>query len=67
MAQMVKNIYACNVGNLASIPGSGRFLGEGKSYPSQYSCLDNSMDRGAGSPWSPKELDLTERLTLSLS
>ena len=38
------------------IPGLGRFLGEGKSYPHQYSGLENSMD----SPWSWKELDMTE-------
>ena len=30
-----------------SIPGSGRFPGDGNSYPLQYSCLKNSMDRGA--------------------
>ena len=29
------------------IPGLGRFLGEGNGYPLQYSCLENSMDRGA--------------------
>ena len=29
----------CNVGDLGSIPGLGRFLGEGRSYPLQYSCL----------------------------
>ena len=35
---------ACNVGDLGSIPGLGRSPGEGKSYPLQYSGLDNSMD-----------------------
>ena len=30
-----------------SIPRSGRSPGEGKSNPLQYSCLENSMDRGA--------------------
>ena len=29
------------------IPGSGRFPGEGNGNPFQYSCLENSMDRGA--------------------
>ena len=29
------------------IPGLGRFPGEGNGYPLQYSCLENSMDRGA--------------------
>ena len=28
---------ACNVGDLSSIPGLGRFPGEGKGYPLQYS------------------------------
>ena len=39
--------YAYNAGDLASIPGSGRFLGEGNWYPFQYACLENPMDRGA--------------------
>ena len=30
-----------------SIPGSGRSPGERNGYPTQCSCLDNSMDRGA--------------------
>ena len=38
---------AFNAGDLSSIPGSGRFPGEGKGCPLQYSCLENSMDRGA--------------------
>ena len=38
---------ACNVGDLSSIPGSGKPPGEGNGYPLQYSCLENSMDRGA--------------------
>ena len=29
-----------------SIPGSGRSPGKGDGYPLQYSCLENSMDRG---------------------
>ena len=29
------------------IPGSGRSSGGGNSNPLQYSCLENSMDRGA--------------------
>ena len=29
--------YTCSVGDLGSIPGLGRFLGEGKGYPLQYS------------------------------
>ena len=53
---------ACNSGDLGSIPGLGRFSGEGNGrccycevegegegngYPLQYSCLENSVDRGA--------------------
>ena len=37
---------ACNAGSLGLIPGLGRFLGEGHDNPFQYSCLENSMDRG---------------------
>ena len=36
-----------NVGDPASIPGSGRFPGEGNGNPLHYSCLENSTDRGA--------------------
>ena len=36
-----------NVGDLGSIPGSGRSSGEGNGNPLQYSCLENPMDRGA--------------------
>ena len=45
VAQMVKNL--CNTGDLDLIPGSGRFPGDGNGYLLQYSCLENSMDRGA--------------------
>ena len=38
---------ARNAGDLGSIPGLGRSPGEGKGYPLQYSCLENSTDRGA--------------------
>ena len=34
----------CSVGDLDSIPGLGRFPGEGKDYPLQYSGLENSTD-----------------------
>ena len=33
-----------NVGDLGSIPGSGRSPGEGNGKPLQYSCLENPMD-----------------------
>ena len=38
---------ACNTGDLGLIPGSGRSSGRGNGKPLQYSCLENSMDRGA--------------------
>ena len=38
---------ACNVGDQGSVPESGRSPGEGNGYPLQYSCLENSMARGA--------------------
>ena len=39
-------VSACNSGDLGSIPGSGRSPGKGNGNPLQYSCLENSMDRG---------------------
>ena len=41
VAQMVRNLLAMH-----SVPGLGRFLGEGNGNPLQYSCLENFMDRG---------------------
>ena len=37
----------CNAGDPGSIAGSGRSPAEGNGNPLQYSCLENSMDRGA--------------------
>ena len=37
----------CNVGDMGSIPGTGRSLEEGNGKALQYSCLENPMDRGA--------------------
>ena len=45
---------ACNAGDLGLIPRLGRSLGEGKSYPLQYSGLENSMDgivHGVAKSW----------------
>ena len=38
---------ACNAKDLGSIPGLGRSPAEGNGNLLQYSCLENSMDRGA--------------------
>ena len=38
---------ACEAGDLGSVPGLGRSLGEGKKNPLQNSCLENPMDKGA--------------------
>ena len=64
MIQMVKNLPAMRE-DLGLISGSGRFPGEGNGNPLQYSCLENSMDRGAlacYSPWGHTEYDTTEGL-----
>ena len=37
----------CNAGDASSIPRLGRSAGEGNGNPLQYSCLGNSVDRGA--------------------
>ena len=37
---------ACSVGNLGSVPGSGRSPGEGNGSTLQYSCLENPKDKG---------------------
>ena len=48
MALVLKNVsaYARDLRNSGSIPGSGIFLGEINGNPLQYSCLENSKDRG---------------------
>ena len=38
---------ACNAGDLDSVPGWARSPAGGHGDPLQYSCLENSMDRGA--------------------
>ena len=42
---VVKNPPA-NAGDMDLIPESGRSPGAGNDSPLQYSCLENSMDRG---------------------
>ena len=64
VALVVKNLPA-NAGDTkvaGYIPGLGRSPGEGNGNPLQYSCLENSMDRGAW--WAPvhwvtEDLDAT--------
>ena len=38
---------ACNAGNSSANPGSGRSPGGGHGNSLEYSCLENTMDRGA--------------------
>ena len=61
VAQMVK-VSAYNAGDLGSIPGLGRSPGEGNGNPLQYSCLENSMDRGVRqvTVYGVAESDMTE-------
>ena len=65
---MVKNPpgNAGDTGNVGLIPGSGRSPGGGKGTSLQYSCLGNSMDRGAWSytSWGHKGLDMTEHTNI---
>ena len=67
MAQLVKNLPALQetwVCSLGLIPGLGRYPGEGKGSPLQYSGLENPMDciiHGV------TELDTTEQLSLFTS
>ena len=55
---------SCNLGDLGSNPGLGRFPGEGKGYLHQYSGLENPHGQRnlvGCSPWGFKESDTTER------
>ena len=60
---------ACNAGNQGLVPELGRPPGEGSGNPLQYSCMEDSMDRGA---WQAtvhsvgKESNMTEQLTLGV-
>ena len=57
------------MGDLSLITGSGRSPGDENGYPLQYSCLENSMNRGSwrATGHSHKELNMTEGLELSHS
>ena len=56
---VVKNPSASS-GDTGSIPGSGRSPVVGDGNPSQYSCLENSIDRGA---WQATVHGVTKGLT----
>ena len=54
----------CNAEDLGLIPSLGRSPAERNGYPHQYSCLENSMNRGAWPGYSPqccKESDMTKQ------
>ena len=60
---VVKNLSACDAGDVGSVSDLGRSPGEGNGKTLQYSCLGSPMDRGA---WQAtvyrvaKELDTTK-------
>ena len=68
-------VYTYNTGDVETQtrgldPWVRKIPGRENGKPLQYSCLENSMDRGAlagYSPWGHRESDRAERLTLSLS
>ena len=54
------------MGNLGCTPGSGKTHAEGNSYPLQYSCLKNPLDRESSQAkvhGDHKKSDMPERLT----
>ena len=60
----------CQAGDLSSIPGSGRYPGEGHGNPLQYSSLGDLIDRGAWvgySPWGLKESGTSQWLNSNSS
>ena len=60
---------ACDVGDLSSIPGLGRFPGEENGNPLQYSChgkFHGWKSLVGYSPQGRKESDMTERLLFGL-
>ena len=64
-SSVIKNppANAGDTGDVGSIPGLERYPEGGNGNPFQYSCLENSMDRGAWQAtglWDHKELDVTE-------
>ena len=59
----------CNAGDPGLNPGLVRSPGRGHGNPFQYSCLENPHGQRnlmGCSPWGPKELDMTEQLSICL-
>ena len=56
---------ACNVGDLGSIPGLGRFPGGGNGNPLQYSFLENTHRQR--NSWGCKGSDITEQLSTHIN
>ena len=63
---VVKNppVNTGDTGDKVSISVSGRSPGERNGYPLQYSCLENSMDRGA---WRAIVLEVAESDTAEVT
>ena len=67
-ASLVAQLVEVPAGDLGSIPGLGRYPGEGKCCPLQYSGLENTMDVCIvhGVIWSPKR-QLCWKLAISIN
>ena len=64
IVQSVKNLPACNAGELGLIPGSGRSSGERNGNSLRYCRLENPMDKpGRLQSMGSQESDMTEQLT----
>ena len=52
MTVVIKNLPSNteDIRDVGSVPGLGRFSGEGNGNSLQYSCMENSMNRGATVP-----------------
>ena len=68
VAQTVNNL-SVNARDVSSIPGLGRFPGEGNGNALQYSCLEipRTEEPGGLQSMSLQESDMTERATITHS